>query len=57
MADIFDTYPGSDDIFIIHKEDALANVMLLPVGEREVRSGLLTSDQAPSRQRDPIGSE
>lgn len=27
-ADISDCYPGSDDIFIIHREDSLANVML-----------------------------
>ena len=27
-ADISDVYPGSDDIFIIHREDDLANVML-----------------------------
>ena len=28
-ADISDVYPGSDDVFIIHREDAPANVMLI----------------------------
>jgi hypothetical protein len=27
-ADITDVYRGSDDVFIIHREDSLANVML-----------------------------
>ena len=27
-ADISDVYPGSDDVFIIHREDELGNVML-----------------------------
>ena len=27
-ADICDIYPGSDDVFVIHREDELANVML-----------------------------
>lgn len=43
-AAISDAYPGSDDIFIIHREDDLANVML---------NGRFQSDNPKFRQATP----
>ena len=43
-ADISDVYPGSDDVFIIHREDELANVML---------NGRLQAENPKFRQTTP----
>ena len=43
-ADISDAYPGSDDVFIIHREDEPANVML---------NGRLQSENPKLRQLAP----
>ena len=43
-ADISDCYPGSDDVFVIHREDELGNVML---------NGRLQSENPKFRETTP----